>query len=104
MIVPVAALDHARQQVLVEHERRDHVRLEVLLEQLDRRVEEAVHVAGADVARVVHDHVDASPPLEHGRRRGAERRAVVEVGGHHERVAARGADQVGGAREAAGER
>ena len=46
-----AALDHRREQELVQHERREHVAVELLLEQLDRRVEEAVHVAGTDVAR-----------------------------------------------------
>ena len=29
----------------------------------DRRLEEAVHVTGPDVATVVHEHVDAAPPL-----------------------------------------
>ena len=60
-----AALDHLRQDELGEDDRRHHVALEVLVEQLDRRLEQAVHVAGTDVAGVVHEHVDAAPPLEH---------------------------------------
>ena len=89
----VAALDHLRQHELGEDDRGHRVGLEVLVEQLDRRVEQAVHVAGPDVAAVVDEHVDAAPPLHHGGDRRAQRRAVGEVEEHRQRLAPLGLDQ-----------
>ena len=64
---------------LGQDHRGHHVGLEVPVEQLDRGVEELVHVAGADVAAVVDQYVDATPPLEDGGHRRAQRRAVEQV-------------------------
>ena len=55
---------HRGDEVAVEHQLRDRVGEQLLLDQLDRGVEQAVHVAGADVATVVHHDVDGAPPVE----------------------------------------
>ena len=78
--------------------------VELLLEQLDRRVEEPVHVPRADVARVVHDDVDVPPRIEDRHRGGAERRAVEEVAGTISASRPASRTSVGRRREAPGER
>ncbi len=99
----VAALDHLRQHQLGEDDRGHRVGLEVLVEQLDRRLEQPVHVAGPDVAGVVDEHVDAAPALEHGGDRRAQRRAVGDVEEHRQRLAAFGLDQGSGGVERTGQ-
>ena len=55
-----------------------------------RRVDEAVHVAGSDVAAIVEQEIDAPPPLEHGRDRIAAERIGIRL--DRERRAARKTD------------
>ena len=83
MIVPVP-LDHLREHRLDEHDRREHVRFEMVAQHLHRGVDDEVHVAGPDVAAVVDEHVDAAPRVEHGRYRLLERRVVEQVRLHRQ--------------------
>jgi len=77
-----APLDHLGQEGLDEDQRRQGVGFEVALQQLDGRVEEAVHVAGADVTAVVDQDVDVAPLVQGRGRRRDQRRPVGEVRGH----------------------
>src|SRR5438094_970884 len=72
---------HGREAELHEMQRRDHVAEHHLLDQLDRRVLEGVHVPGADVAAVVDQHVDPPEAREGGvdRRRPVLARGEVEL-------------------------
>ncbi len=56
----------------------------MFVEQIERRVEKAIHVTGADVTRVVHEHVDAAHAFEHRCGRGTERRPIEEIARHDE--------------------
>ena len=75
MTMPPPWRFHAGRQSLIRCERREDVAEEHLLDQLERRVLERVHVPGADVAAVVDQHVDAAEARERRRRpRAASRR------------------------------
>ena len=69
-----APLDHLGEDQLGQDDRRHHVGLEVAVEQLDRGVEDLVHVPGPDVAAVVDQHVDPPPLLDDGCHRGGRAR------------------------------
>ena len=99
-----SALDHLRQHELGERERRHDVGGEVLVEEVERGVDEPVHMAGPDVAAVVEEQVDPAPLLEHGRDRSFELRAVEEVGRDGQRLPAGRLYRFRSRRETAGER
>jgi len=84
---PRRASSDAGQERLREQQRREHVRLEVFVEQPRGVSRNAVHVAGPDVAPVLHQHVDASPLAQHGVGGRGERGAVEQVRGQRERAA-----------------
>ena len=62
-----------------------------------------VHAAGAGVHRVVHEHIDVAPFVEHPRHPAFERRSVEEVHGDLEGAPARLLDQQRRGLEAAGD-
>jgi hypothetical protein len=101
---PAAVGDHGGQDQTVEHQGRHDVGLELALQQFDGRVEKAVHVPGPDVAPVVHDEINATPPLQHGGHGRTERGLVEEVGRHGQRFLPFLGDQRGGFGQAPGQR
>src|SRR3984885_10248769 len=68
----VTAGDHPGQHQPGQVDRGDRVGLDLLLDQFHRRVHEPVHVTGADVAAVVHEHVYVAPALLDGGHRGPQ--------------------------------
>ena len=88
------AFEHLRQHQLDQRERRHHVRVEVLVEQIEGSVDETVHVARADVPAVVEQEIDRSPFVEDGCDCGLECGAVEQICGHGERTPAFGLDRV----------
>ena len=99
-----AALEHAGEHRLDEHDLRDDVGGEFGLEQLDRRVLEARHVAGAGVDGVVHEDVDVTPRVDGALHGGVERRPVVQVHDDRQGAPTRRLDRLRGGLEAAGDR
>ena len=55
------ALEHARQHGLAQHQRGHGIGLKVFVEQVERRVQDPVHMTRSDVTTVVDQHVDAAP-------------------------------------------
>jgi len=97
-------LAHERQAQLDQVQRCEHVAQEHRLDELERRLLERVHVAGADVAAVVDQHVDATEVLHRGLDRGRPVGALGEVELDDQRVDAERLHLGGGLLAAPGQR
>ena len=84
-------------------QRVDDVGEEVVLQSLDGRVDEVVHVTRADVAGVVYQHVDPAIFFEGGVDQVVAVGALKEVEFDGERLAAEFLDLAGGGLQAAGQ-
>ncbi len=79
MTTPSAPFHHLGQDQLDQDDRRHHVRFEVAVQELDRGVENPVHVTGPDIATVVDQHVDRTELPGDGMDGGCEGCTIEQV-------------------------